>query len=70
MNTLPLTDSGNSVGALKPAMRRRHILTAIFFLVVGPALLFIFMSFALRYNGLGASAEIIQFYYAGKIIAD
>jgi hypothetical protein len=70
MNTLPLTDSGNSVGALKPAMRRRHILTAIFFLVVGPALLFIFMSLALRYYGLGASADFIQFYSAGKIIAD
>ena len=70
MNTLPLTDSERSFGALKPLMKRRRILTAIFFLAVGPALLFVFMWLPLRYYGLGASADFIQFYSAGKVIAD
>jgi hypothetical protein len=51
-------------------MRRSRALTAIFFLAGGPALLFFLMWLPLRLYGLGASADFIQFYSAGKIVAD
>jgi Glycosyltransferase family 87 len=70
MNTLRSTDTERSFGELKTAMKRRRVLTAIFFLAVGPALLFVFMWLPLRYYGLGGSADFIQFYSAGKIMGD
>jgi hypothetical protein len=49
-------------------MRRSRALTAIFFLAGGPALLFFLMWLPLRLYGLGASADFITFYSAGRII--
>jgi len=69
MDALPLTDSEHSSGALKPPMKRRRALTAIFFLAVGPALLFLLMWLPLRLYGLGTSADFITFYCAGRIIS-
>jgi Glycosyltransferase family 87 len=69
MDTLPLTDSEHSLGALKPPMKSRRILTAISFLAVGPVLLFLLMWLPLRLYGLGTSADFITFYCAGRIIS-